>query len=145
MVQKRIWNIEHNSLLRIFPCQLESWFVYSNKLIARYWMWEVGVLNVPKLRTYVLFKISYETEPYVSVFRNRRHRSVMAQFRGGILPFRVETGRFMSIPPEYRLCLLCDTRILKMRLTSYFIVNSTQTVGRTGSRMPNLNLVILVR
>ena len=71
--------------------------------------WKVDVLNVPKLRTYVLFKNSYKTEPYLSVLRNRRHRSMMAQFRCGILPLRVETGRFMSIPPEYRLCLLCDT------------------------------------
>ena len=71
--------------------------------------WKVDVLNVPKLRTYVLFKNSYETEPYVSVLRNRRHRSLMAQFRCGILPLRVETGRLMSIPPEYRLCLFCDT------------------------------------
>ena len=70
---------------------------------------KVDVLNVPKLRTYVLFKNSYKTEPYVSVPRNRRHRSMMAQFRCGILPLRVETGTFMSIPQEYRLCLLCDT------------------------------------
>ena len=70
--------------------------------------WKVDVLNVPKLRTYVLFKNSYKTEPYVSVLRKRRHRSMMALFRCGILALRVETGRFMSIPPEYRLCLLCD-------------------------------------
>ena len=57
----------------------------------------------------MLFKNSYETEPYVAVLRNRRHGSVMAQLRCGILTLRVETGRFMSIPPEYRLCALCDT------------------------------------
>ena len=71
--------------------------------------WKADVLTVPKLRTYVLFKNSYETEPYVSVLCNRWHSSVMAQFRCGILPLRVETGRFLSIPSEYRLCLLCET------------------------------------
>ena len=71
--------------------------------------WKVDVLNVPKLRTYVLFKNSYETEPYLSVLRNKQHRSVMFQFRCGILPLSVETGKLMSIPPEYRLCLQLDT------------------------------------
>ena len=32
----------------------------------------------------------------------------MAQFRSGILPLEVETGRYQNIPLEFRLCLMCD-------------------------------------
>ena len=35
--------------------------------------------------------------------------SILAQFRCGILPIKVETGRFTQIPQEFRLCILCDS------------------------------------
>ena len=40
--------------------------------------------------------------------RNRQHRSAIAQFRCGILPLKIETGRYMNIPVEFRLCNFCD-------------------------------------
>ena len=67
--------------------------------------WKLDVLNVPKLRSYIVYKQAYNTEPYVKIIHNRAHRSALAQFRSGILPLRVETGRFTSIPLEYRLCI----------------------------------------
>ena len=71
--------------------------------------WATDIENVPKLRTYRTFKNSYETEPYVYKVFNRAHRSILAQFRCGILPIKVETGRFTQIPQEFRLCILCDS------------------------------------
>ena len=47
-------------------------------------------------------------DPYVRYVHNRGHRSVLAQFRSGILPLCMETGRFLNIPREFRLCLMCD-------------------------------------
>ena len=89
--------------------------------------WKVDVLNIPKLRTYVLFKNSYKTDDI------------------GQWWLRLETGRFMSIHQNTAFAYCVMLRILKMRLTFYFIVNFTQTIGRTCSRMPNLKLVIFVR
>ena len=60
------------------------------------------------MRTYVTFKNIYETEPYVYKVFNRGHRSIIAQFRTGILPLAVETGRYNNIPIEYRLCTFCE-------------------------------------
>ena len=39
---------------------------------------------------------------------SKRHRSVLAQFRCGILPFKIEIGRFDIILVELRLCEMCD-------------------------------------
>ena len=40
---------------------------------------------------------------------NRHTRSVTSQFRFGILPIRIETGRFKNIPKEERFCDNCQT------------------------------------
>ena len=39
---------------------------------------------------------------------SRERRSLMAQFRLGILPITVETGRFRKIPLQDRKCTICD-------------------------------------
>ena len=39
---------------------------------------------------------------------DRSLRSFLAQFRCGILPLKVETGRFTGMPLENRLCEFCD-------------------------------------
>jgi hypothetical protein len=35
-------------------------------------------------------------------------RSILAQFRCGILPLRIETGRYHGEPVEERICSLCS-------------------------------------
>ena len=70
--------------------------------------WPDKVRNTPKLRTYMKFKTSYQTENYVKINMQRNERSILAQFRCGILPLRIETGRFVGEKPEERLCRLCD-------------------------------------
>jgi hypothetical protein len=69
--------------------------------------------NINKLRTYITFKKYFCTEKYVNIVTNRQHRSILAQFRCGVLPLKVETGRFQNIPLEYRLCTLCDQDVLE--------------------------------
>ncbi len=36
------------------------------------------------------------------------HRSIMAQFRSGILPLSIKTGRYTYIPEGLRLCFFCQ-------------------------------------
>ena len=62
------------------------------------------IFTVPKLRTYVTFTTSYTVEKYVLFNLNRSERSILAQFRCGILPLRIETGRYVGEKPEERLC-----------------------------------------
>ncbi len=56
-----------------------------------------------KLRKYCIIKHSYETESYVKIVLNRRHRSALANIRCGAAHIRLETGRFECIPEEERL------------------------------------------
>ena len=62
----------------------------------------------PKLRTYVTYKTEFGLESYISSNMSRQRRSLMAQFRLGILPITVETGRFRNIPLQDRKCTICD-------------------------------------
>ena len=43
--------------------------------------WKIDVHKFPKLRTYLLFKQVFYTEPYVTNIYNRDHRSALAQLR----------------------------------------------------------------
>jgi hypothetical protein len=76
-------------------------------------IWKENVTQVSKLRTYNLYKCNYTTEPYLYKVVNRQHRSILAQFRCGILPLRIETGRFQNISPELRLCVFCNDNVIE--------------------------------
>ena len=51
------------------------------------------VLKLNKLRLYKHIKQNYNMENYFSMNIPKSHRSFLAQFRCGILPIRIETGR----------------------------------------------------
>ena len=70
--------------------------------------WESNIYDKPKLRTYVKFKYEYGVEPYVSDLLSKGQRSILAQFRCGILPLKIETGRYVGIEIAKRKCELCD-------------------------------------
>jgi hypothetical protein len=70
--------------------------------------WLHSVSIKPKLRTYKLFKETLHVENYVLYNLSISERSVMAQFRLGILPLNIETGRFRNQPIEERICDLCE-------------------------------------
>jgi hypothetical protein len=70
-------------------------------------IWSRDIQNVPKLRTYRLFKNNCECEDYVTLNLKRNERAILSQFRCGILPLRIETGRFNGEAPDERLCRFC--------------------------------------
>ena len=62
--------------------------------------WKEALLNKQKLRT---FKTIFYTEKYVQKYTCKRERSLFAQSRVGILPLKIETGRYRGIAIEERL------------------------------------------
>jgi hypothetical protein len=70
--------------------------------------WETSRYEKMKLRYYNMYKMSYGIENYVKSKLSRVKRSLLAQFRGGILPINVEIGRFRNIPLAERTCQLCE-------------------------------------
>ena len=82
-------------------------------------LWLERLTTFPKLRTYTKFKNKYTLENYVlSPTLSKQERSAFAQFRFGILPIRVETGRFRNEHLNERVCIFVKIIVLKMRNTS---------------------------
>ena len=75
-------------------------------------LWDSSRFNKPKLRYYNLYKCTVEPEDYV-INKNlsKYHRSLLAQFRCGILPIEVELGRFRNIDLENRICPMCHSDV----------------------------------
>lgn len=78
--------------------------------------WKSQVVKKPKLRTYIKFKENVDTEVYVKYLTCRSTRSLFAQFRHGILPLRIETGRFRHLKVEERICELCQLSLVEDEL-----------------------------
>ena len=72
-----------------------------------------NISHKPKLRTYVKFKSIYKVEKYVMLNLSRSQRSLIAQFRMGVLPLRIETGRFRHEPLTDRLCRFCNMNVIE--------------------------------
>ena len=66
--------------------------------------WQEDVHHVPKLRTYRVFKTEFKTEEYVKLNMYKNERSIMCQFRSGVLPLRNEMGRFIGEKLNQRVC-----------------------------------------
>ena len=71
--------------------------------------WPDKAKDVSKLRTYISFKTQHNTEDYVKAYLPKQERSFLAQLRCGVLPLRIETGRFSGLKAEERVCQLCDS------------------------------------
>ena len=56
---------------------------------------------------YKLIKHDISAERYVRLNLSSSQRSFVAQLRFGILPIRVETGRFINLPLKDRICQQC--------------------------------------
>ena len=56
-----------------------------------------------------MFKTDFETESYLTLNITRQERSLLAQLRLGILPIRVETGRFRQEKLVERICCVCNS------------------------------------
>jgi hypothetical protein len=105
---KNIFNDVH--MLDIFEeesiCSLTSvkeMLVFNNNT-----MWKEEINKLPKLRTYRTFKISCFKENYLSMYLTRGQRALLAQFRTGILPLRIETGRYRGEKETERICTFCN-------------------------------------
>ena len=60
------------------------------------------------MRFYKVFKQELQVENYVVMDSSSSERSILANIRLGILPFKVETGRFNNTQPENSLCQMCN-------------------------------------
>jgi hypothetical protein len=124
---RRIWSstieqiFETLGLTQVYDDKLKCDLLECKSLLQNnmYDDWKEELSSKPKLRTYRKFKTTFKTEAYLNNFMIKCKRSILAQFRCGILPLRIETGRFINILdehtgmlrrllPEERLCQICN-------------------------------------
>ena len=90
--------------LKVVESKLREY--YSNQ-------WKAIIESKPKLRTYTKFKHEFKTENYIILNLSKHERSIITQFRAGILPLRLETGRYINEPLENRLCTMCTENCIE--------------------------------
>ena len=71
--------------------------------------WLNQLPSKPKLRFYTLFKNTLNVENFVKYNLTPSERSLVSQYRMGILPLAIETGRFQGVKLEERLCIFCNS------------------------------------
>jgi len=99
---EHIFNLKLNCDMKVLMDKLTKY--QSNQLLL-----EIG--QKPKLRFYREFKDNCDSEKYISYNLTSSERSILAQLRFGILPIKIETGRFVNIPAEERFCDFCKTLV----------------------------------
>ena len=99
----------------------------SSSRIRNYYnsVWTIDVQQVSKLRTYRVLKTEFKCEDYVKLNLKKCERSVLCQFRTGILPLRVETGRYVGEPADQRYCTLCTSDVPVVEDERHFLFNCT--------------------
>jgi hypothetical protein len=94
--------------------------------------------NSEKLRTYRQFKHDNVQEPYLQLNMEIFERCLLARLRLGVLPLRVETGRYNREELHNRLCKLCKSQeiedeyhfIMHCELYSDLRSNLLEKIGR---------------
>ncbi len=61
-----------------------------------------------KLRTYRIFKHDMNVASHLNCNMPKYPRSLISQLRLGVLPLRIETGRFVRLAEADRICQVCS-------------------------------------
>ena len=89
--------------------------------------WFASCVNMSKLDLYKQIKTSFGTETFLTLNIDRYEKSLLAQLRYGILPLRVETGRFVNEKRCDRICTLCNTGNVEDQIHFLFHCNLYET------------------
>ena len=104
--------------------------------------WMDSVRSKPKLRLYEQIKTSPLTENYVKANLPKFERSLIAQLRLGILPLRIETGRYVNEPVSDRICTLCTQYMVEDEL--HFLLNCTRYTNARRDYLATSNIDITI-
>ena len=69
--------------------------------------------EMSRLVYYSQLKTDFALENYVTAVKNRKQRGLIAKARMGILPIRIETGRYTGLPRNERVCTNCDDGVVE--------------------------------
>ena len=104
--------------------------------------WKSKCLPLPKLRTFNMFKDFTSDSPHIFKPLSFMQRKTLSKFRLGLLHLRIETARFVRprIPPEQRLCLVCNNGDIQNELHFLLICNKFDKFRqKLFNHIPDLN------
>ncbi len=100
-------------------CELNDCYVNNNTIDLSYVKqclfqrlstnWSNSCVNMNKLDLYKQIKTEFGAEKFLMLNIDRYEKSLLSQLRYGILPLRVETGRFVNEARCDRICTVCDS------------------------------------
>ena len=70
--------------------------------------WAIDVKKFSKLDLLAEIKSDFGAENYLKVDMDRYDKPLLSQYRYGILPLELETGRYKGIDRVHRVCTLCN-------------------------------------
>ncbi len=85
--------------------------------------WKHHCLTKDKLRTFRTFKKDVSTASHLNSNLPKYQRSLISQLRWGILPIRIETGRFVGLNERDRICEMCDQNEVENEMHFMFSCN----------------------
>ena len=107
------------------PLNLMSKFDILKTVKSRLWntqceQWKRDIEAQSKLRFYRTFKEEMKVEHFVTINLPMSHRSLLCQLRYGVLPLKVETGRYSNMPLQERICKFCNANEVETELHFLF-------------------------
>ena len=71
--------------------------------------WEESKSTSPKLQFYHSIKSAFSTEPYLQLCKGFSRRASATKLRISAHELQIETGRYINLPREQRICTWCKT------------------------------------
>ena len=105
--------------------------------------WRHNCSTKPKLRTYVTFKDNVEVASHIVCNLPKYERSLISQLRLGILPLRLETGRYSNLKECDRICLLCQQNMVENEEHFLFECDLYDTERNQFENEANINFAML--
>ena len=90
--------------------------------------WVENVSDYSKLDLLSKIKTEFGTEKYLQLDLDRYDKSLLSQFRYGILPLEIETGRYKNLKREQRFCTICNCGAIEDQIHFAFYCSAYQEI-----------------
>ena len=95
-------------------------------------IWLVNAQTMSKLEVFLEVVDRDNEQVIVKSNLGRRERSLVTKIKCGVLPLRVETGRFKNTPRELRTCQICEEGVVE---TEYHFLFECPTIEPERTEM----------
>ena len=85
--------------------------------------WKAEINDCRKLKYYCKFKVDFIFEPYLFNIKSDRLRISLTRFRLSAHSVAIETGRFINVDRENRLCLVCNQKCVESKFHFLLVCN----------------------